>query len=111
MDRNDHGSSLQRSTSPNGIINLPESTKSNSGPVLSSSKKLSCRVIVPVRVSPKYSVASTSPPIGWPVERANAWLLENKRLGLRYDRLGFIVEALLQAACIFLVAPRLAREF
>ncbi len=47
----------------------------------------------------------------WPVERANAWLLENKRLGLRYDRLGFIVEALLQAACIFLVAPRLAREF
>ena len=47
----------------------------------------------------------------WPVERANAWLLENKRLGLRYDRLGFIVKALLQAACIFLVAPRLAREF
>jgi len=47
----------------------------------------------------------------WPVERANAWLLENKRLGLRYDRLGFIVESLLQAACIFLVAPRLAREF
>ncbi len=47
----------------------------------------------------------------WPVERANAWLLENKRLGLRYDRLGFIVENLLQAACIFLVAPRLAREF
>ena len=47
----------------------------------------------------------------WPVERANAWLLENKRLGLRYDRLGFIVEALLRAACIFLVAPRLAREF
>ena len=47
----------------------------------------------------------------WPVERANAWLLENKRLGLRYDRLGFIVEGLLQAACIFLVAPRLAREF
>lgn len=43
----------------------------------------------------------------WPVERANAWLLENKRLGLRYDRLGFVVESLLQAACIFLVAPRL----
>ena len=45
-------------------------------------------------------------------------LLENKRLGLsgeflgstRYDRLGFIVESLLQAACMFLVAPRLARE-
>jgi len=55
----------------------------------------------------------------WPVERADAWLLENKRLGLsgeplgsmRYDRLGFIVESLLPAACIFLVAPRLAREF
>jgi len=29
---------------------------------------------------------------------------------LRYDRLGFIVEALLQTACIFLVAPRLAQE-
>ncbi len=55
----------------------------------------------------------------WPVERANTWLLENKRLSLsgeplgstRYDRLGFVVESLLQAACIFLVAPRLAREF
>ncbi len=35
----------------------------------------------------------------WPVERTNAWLLENKRLGLRYDRLGFVVESLLQAAC------------
>jgi transposase len=47
----------------------------------------------------------------WPVERSNAWLLENKRLALRYDRLGFIIQALLQAACIFLVAGRLAREF
>ena len=47
----------------------------------------------------------------WPVERTNAWLLENKRLGLRYDRLGHIVESLLQAACILLVAPRLTREF
>jgi len=47
----------------------------------------------------------------WPVERANAWLLDNKRLGLRYDRLGFVVEGLLQAACIFQVAPRLAQEF
>ena len=28
----------------------------------------------------------------WPVERSNAWLLENKRLALRYDRLGFIVQ-------------------
>ena len=47
----------------------------------------------------------------WPVERSNAWLLENKRLALRYDRLGFIVQALLQAACLFLVAGKLAREF
>jgi len=47
----------------------------------------------------------------WPVERTNAWLLENKRFGLRYDRIGFIVEGLLQAACIFLVASRLTREF
>ena len=46
----------------------------------------------------------------WPVERSNAWLLENKRLALRYDRLGFIVQALLQAACLFLVAGQLARE-
>ena len=29
---------------------------------------------------------------------------------LRHDRLGFIVQSLLQTACIFLVAGRLARE-
>jgi transposase len=46
----------------------------------------------------------------WPVERTNAWIGENRRLALRYDRLGFVIEALLQAACIFLVAPRLAQE-
>jgi hypothetical protein len=50
----------------------------------------------------------------WPVERSNAWLLETwehrRRLALRYDRLGFIVPSLLQAACTFLVAGRLARE-
>ena len=46
----------------------------------------------------------------WPVERSNAWILENRRLALRYDRLGVIVQSLLQAACIFLVAPRVARE-
>jgi transposase len=46
----------------------------------------------------------------WPVERANAWVLENKRLALRYDRLGFIIQSLLQAACIFLVAGRVAHE-
>jgi transposase len=46
----------------------------------------------------------------WPVERSNAWVLENKWLALRYDRLGFIIQSLLQAACTFLVAGRLARE-
>ena len=46
----------------------------------------------------------------WPVERSSAWLLENKRLALRYDRHGFIVQALLQTACILLVAGELARE-
>jgi transposase len=47
----------------------------------------------------------------WPVERSNAWVLENRRLALRYDRLGFIVQSLLQAACIVLVAARLVQEF
>ena len=42
---------------------------------------------------------------------SNAWVLENKRLALRYDRLGFIIQWLLQSACIFLVAKRLARQF
>ncbi|MFC7739583.1 IS5/IS1182 family transposase, partial [Roseomonas sp. GCM10028921] len=47
----------------------------------------------------------------WPVERTNAWLLENRRLALRYDPCAFVVQSLLQTACIFLVAGRLAREF
>jgi transposase len=47
----------------------------------------------------------------WPIERSLAWLLENKRLALRYDRLGFIIQSLLQSACLFLVAKRLIREF
>src|SRR3954466_12947563 len=47
----------------------------------------------------------------WPVERSNAWVLENKRLALRYDRLGFIVQSLLQTACIFRVEGRLASQF
>ena len=42
----------------------------------------------------------------WPVGRANAWLLENNRLALRYDRLGFIAEGRLQAACMLLIALR-----
>src|SRR3712207_6624114 len=29
----------------------------------------------------------------WPVERSLAWVLENRRLALRYDRLGSIVQS------------------
>jgi transposase len=47
----------------------------------------------------------------WPVERSNAWVLENRRLALRYGRLGFGIPSLLEAACIVLVAGRLARQF
>ena len=46
----------------------------------------------------------------WPVERSNARVLENKRLARRYDRIDFIIHALLQTAGIFLVAGRLDRE-
>jgi transposase len=46
----------------------------------------------------------------WPVERSQTRLPEDKRPALRYDRLGFVVQSLLQAACLFLVAGRLARE-
>jgi hypothetical protein len=45
-----------------------------------------------------------------PVERTLGWLLENKRLGLRYDRCGYIIRSLLQTACIFLVVAAPARE-
>jgi hypothetical protein len=55
---------------------------------------------------PEYRPGSQSASRRWPVERSNAWVLENKRLALRYDRLGFIIQSLLQAACIFLVAGR-----
>jgi transposase len=61
--------------------------------------------------------ASTSvvgPELGkrrWPVERSDAWILENRRLALRYDRLGLVIQSLLQAPCILPVAGRLAREF
>ncbi len=47
----------------------------------------------------------------WPVERTNAWLLENRRLALRYDRLGVIVQSVLRAACLFLVAGKLVKKF
>jgi transposase len=44
----------------------------------------------------------------WPAECGNA--LDNKRLTLRYDRRGFIIQSMLQAACIFLVAGRVVKE-
>ncbi len=42
------------------------------------------------------------------VEHDCAWLLANKRLDRRQDRLGRIVLALLAAACIFIIASRLS---
>jgi len=46
----------------------------------------------------------------WPVERSNAWLLENKRLALRCDRCSSIVQPQPQTACILPVAGKLAQE-
>ena len=40
------------------------------------------------------------------VEHDGAWLLANKRLDRRQDRLGRVILALLTAACIFIVANR-----
>ncbi len=42
------------------------------------------------------------------VEHACAWLLANKRLDRRQDRLGRVILALLNAACIFVIANRLS---
>src|SRR4051812_33545300 len=41
------------------------------------------------------------------VEHDRAWLLANKRLDRRQDRLGRVILALLNAACIFIVANRI----
>jgi transposase len=41
------------------------------------------------------------------VENVNAWLLANKRLDRRNDRLAFIIDALLTAACMLVIANRL----
>jgi hypothetical protein len=41
------------------------------------------------------------------VEHDCAWLLANKRLDRRQDRRGQIILALLNAACIFIVANRI----
>jgi hypothetical protein len=42
------------------------------------------------------------------VEHDFAWLLANKRLDRRHDRLGRTILALLTAACIFVIANRLS---
>jgi transposase len=42
------------------------------------------------------------------VEHDGAWLLANKRLDRRQDRLGRMILALLTAACIFIIANRLS---
>ena len=42
------------------------------------------------------------------VEHDCAWLLANKRLDRRQDRLGRVILALLTAACIFIVAERIS---
>ena len=42
------------------------------------------------------------------VEPDCAWLLANKRLDRRQDRLGRMIPALLTAACIFIAANRLS---
>jgi hypothetical protein len=42
------------------------------------------------------------------VEHDCAWLLANKRLDRRHDRLGRMIQALLTAACIFVIANRLS---
>jgi len=41
------------------------------------------------------------------VEHANAWLLANKRLDRRNDRLTIVIDGLLAAACMFVIANRL----
>jgi transposase len=42
------------------------------------------------------------------VEHDGAWLLANKRLDRRQDRLGHVILALLTAACIFVIANRIS---
>jgi transposase len=42
------------------------------------------------------------------VEHGCAWLLANKRLDRRQDRLGRVILALLTAACIFIIAERIS---
>jgi len=42
------------------------------------------------------------------MERSDAWLLENKRPAWRYDRRGFIVQALLRMRRVTLRARRIS---
>src|SRR3712207_3598508 len=42
------------------------------------------------------------------VEHGCAWLLANKRLDRRQDRLGRVIHALLTAACVFVIANRIS---
>jgi hypothetical protein len=42
------------------------------------------------------------------VENANAWILNNKRLDRRHDRSAAVIQSLLTAACIFVIANRQA---
>jgi hypothetical protein len=42
------------------------------------------------------------------VEHGCAWLLANKRLDRRQDRQGRVIQALLHAACIFVIAGRIS---
>jgi hypothetical protein len=44
----------------------------------------------------------------WLVGRSNTWVHENKLLALWYDRLTFIIQSLLQATYILLVAEHVA---
>ncbi len=46
--------------------------------------------------------------VRWRVEHGCAWLLANKRLDRRHDRLGRIILALLIAAAIFILAGRVS---
>ena len=46
----------------------------------------------------------------WPVERGGTRVPENERSAPYHDRLGFIVQALLQTACTRVVAECLARR-
>jgi IS5 family transposase len=45
----------------------------------------------------------------WKVERSLAWLLANRRLTVRYERRGDVLQAFLHLACALLCTRRLGR--